>query len=83
MTYTPDALHPNEEEKEFVYPVPLQQLPSELKEEGVEKSKYAPYGMRDLTVGSWVRLGRQIGDEKRRKLRKKFRKYMFMGGSEE
>jgi len=40
-------------------------------------SRRAPYGMADLTVGSWVELGRELssGDGK---LRERFHEYMFV-----
>ncbi|KAF4619842.1 hypothetical protein D9613_005070 [Agrocybe pediades] len=81
LTYRVEALHPDGgAEKGFQYPVPLRHLPEELREAGVGKSKYLPYKMRDLTIGSWIRLAREIADDKRRKLRKRFRKYMSVGG---
>ena len=88
MTYPLELLHPagagpEASASEFVYPVPLPLLPESLRTPGLEKSKYAPYQMRDLTIPSWIRLGQRIADEKRRKLRKRFRKYMFLGGDEE
>ena len=85
MTYPLELLHPAGAgpEGEFVYPVPLPLLPESLRTPGLEKSKYAPYQMRDLTIPSWIRLGQRIADEKRTKLRKRFRKYMFLGGDEE
>jgi endopolyphosphatase len=35
--------------------------------------------MKDLTIPSWIALGQQLGDEKHKKLRKRYRKYMYMG----
>ncbi|KAF8974554.1 endopolyphosphatase [Flammula alnicola] len=87
LTYALDSLHPagtkEDAQKEFAYPVPVRHLPESLREPGVVKSKYAPYRMDDLTIPSWIRLARQLADGKRRKLRKRFRKYMFLGGEEE
>jgi len=81
MTYPLDLLHPEAgAERGFQYPVPLRYLPEELRERGVSKSKYAPYRMKDLTIGSWIRLARQIADDKRDKLRRRFEKYMYVGG---
>ena len=72
VTYTIEALEPKGEGAQ--YPVPIGQLPSS----SVQKGKYAPYGMKDLTIGSWMGLGRALGDGRREKLRQRFRKYMFM-----
>lgn len=86
LTYSLDSLHPNPEggsEEPFVYPVPVKLLPKSLRIGGVNKSDYAPYKMKDLTIPSWIKLGRRLGDEKHKKLRKKFRQYMFAGGEEE
>jgi endopolyphosphatase len=35
--------------------------------------------MRDLTIPSWLQLARALGDAGNQGLRKKFRKFMFMG----
>jgi endopolyphosphatase len=67
--------------EEFAYPVPPKLLPKSLRKPGVKKSKYTPYKMKDLTIASWIRCGRRLVDKK--KLRKRFRKYMFAGGEEE
>ncbi|KAF9485346.1 hypothetical protein BDN70DRAFT_871374 [Pholiota conissans] len=86
MTYPLDLLHPETTEGaegEFVYPVPLAYLPEPLRTPGSKKSKFAPYEMRDLTIPSWIRLARQIADGERRKLRKRFLKYMYLGGEAE
>ncbi|KAF8165337.1 endopolyphosphatase [Crassisporium funariophilum] len=85
LTYPLTSLHPDSEgaHEGFLYPVPLRHLPESLREPGVEKSKYAPYRMTDLTIPSWIRLARRLADDKHTKLRKKFRKYMFLGGKEE
>ncbi|KAH6917815.1 endopolyphosphatase [Coprinopsis sp. MPI-PUGE-AT-0042] len=83
-TFRPSALHPSPnasaaELASFVYPIPLDQLPEELRDPTVKKSRYTPYHMKDLTIASWVKLGRKLADEKNVKLRKKFKKYMFAG----
>ncbi|KAI6035383.1 hypothetical protein F5J12DRAFT_902200 [Pisolithus orientalis] len=62
--------------------IPLESLPEELRDAEVKKSKYAPYEMEDLTIPSWVELARKIGKEGG-KLRKRFRKYMYVGGTDE
>lgn len=67
----------SEEEKR--YPIPLKELPKSLRHGKTgAKSKYAPYQLADLTIGSWLKLGRKLGDKERRKLRGKFRRYMYM-----
>lgn len=86
LTYDLDSLHPgqdHEAKQKFAYPVPVRHLPESLKEAGVEKSKFAPYRMEDLTIPSWIRLARRLTEGKRQKLRKRFRKYMYLGGKEE
>ncbi|KAH9977959.1 endopolyphosphatase [Lactifluus volemus] len=81
LTYRLDALHPGDVEgrPEFQYPIPLKQLPKSLREGNVTSSKMAPYEMDDLTIPSWVELARRLGDPSRKKLRKRFKQYMFMG----
>ena len=83
LTYQVESLHPHGTEQEFVYPVPVRHLPEDLREPGLEKSRYCPYRMEDLTIPSWIRLARQLSKEKRQKLRKRFRRYMFVGGKHE
>ncbi|KAH9482671.1 Endopolyphosphatase [Psilocybe cubensis] len=78
VTYAVEKLHPQGEGREFVYPVPVKLLPEELRDPGVAKSRYAPYGMEDLTIRSWIRLAGRLADDKRQKLRKRFRKYMYL-----
>jgi len=83
LTYRLDALHPDPERdsgEAFTYPVPPKLLPKSLRKPGVTKSKYTPYKMKDLTIGSWIRFGRRLVDEK--KLSERFRRYMFVGGKE-
>ncbi|KAF9534317.1 hypothetical protein CPB83DRAFT_866555 [Crepidotus variabilis] len=79
VTYKAEDLVPSDEGGQVL--VPLRHLPEELISNSAtkaEKSKFAPYRLKDLTIGSWVRLGHEIGDSSRKKLRKKFRRYMFM-----
>ncbi|KAF9055285.1 hypothetical protein BDZ89DRAFT_13863 [Hymenopellis radicata] len=78
-TYAATDLHPLLGGGEFNYPVPLQNLPKSLRKGPVEKSEYTPYELADLTVGSWVGLARRLGAEQERKMRKRFRKYMYLG----
>lgn len=83
LTYRLDALHPDPEKdskKQFTYPVPLKLLPKSLRKPGLKKSKYTPYEMKDLTVPSWIEFARRLVDDK--KVRKRFRKYLFAGGEE-
>lgn len=93
LTYALDALHPpvgvveNEAlnppvgvEDKFHYPVPVRHLPKALRKEGVEASKYAPYGMEDLTIGSWVELAHVLGNKKNKKIRERYERYMYMDG---
>lgn len=84
---TPQARSDDEGEGSnlYHYPVPLKELPRSLREwNGTRtKSRYAPYRLADLTVGSYVRLARRLGDGSRTKLRKRFRRYMYMGGEED
>jgi len=83
LTYPLDSLHPDPKrgsEAQFTYPVPVKLLPESLRKPGLKKSVYTPYKMKDLTIPSWIRLGRRLADVKHSKLRKKFRKYMFAGG---
>jgi endopolyphosphatase len=81
LTHRLDALHPGDVEGslEFQYPIPLKQLPKSLREGNVTSSKLAPYEMDDLTIPSWVELARRLGDPSRKKLRKRFKQYMYMG----
>lgn len=53
------------------YPTPPGMEPEEVK-------RLTPYGMEDLTIGSWVNLGRKLG--KKKKLWKRFEEYMYLGG---
>ncbi|KXN86281.1 Endopolyphosphatase [Leucoagaricus sp. SymC.cos] len=82
VTYPVSALQPggSGDEKEFVYPVPLQHLPRSLRAGNRTSSRYAPYEIDDLTIGSWVGLGRRLGHGGHGKLRRQFRKYMYVGG---
>lgn len=57
--------------------IPRKNIPKSLR--NGRGAKYAPYSMDDLTITSWIELARRIGDGENRKLRRNFRKYMFMG----
>ncbi|KAG1820175.1 Metallo-dependent phosphatase-like protein [Suillus subaureus] len=63
-------------------PVPLRNLPKSLREAGVTKSELAPYGLHDLTIPSWLDLACKLGKPREKKLRKQFKKYMYMGGED-
>ncbi|KAF9646747.1 hypothetical protein BDM02DRAFT_3156429 [Thelephora ganbajun] len=60
--------------------IPRMNLPKSLRNGG--GGKYAPYSLNDLTIPSWIELARKLGNGENRKLRKKFREYMFMGHGE-
>ena len=81
LTHRLEALHPGDPEgsEELQYPIPLKQLPKSLREGNATSSKFAPYEMDDLTIPSWVGLARRLGDATRKKLRRRFKKYMYMG----
>ncbi|CAL1700593.1 unnamed protein product [Somion occarium] len=85
LTFHPSLLHPPSEgaRSGFHYPLPLRNLPRSLRNSTVTKSKYAPYGMHDLTIPSWLKLARRLGKAKHKKLRARFRRYMYMGADEE
>lgn len=96
LTFAPALLHPTSSPnanttttdgdvaKKAWHPIPLRHLPRSLRNSTVTKSgKYAPYRMEDLTIGSWLKLARKLGKGKNEKLRKKFRKYMYMGADKE
>ena len=61
--------------------IPSAKLPKALRKG--RGAKYAPYSLPDLTIPSWIKLARKLGDRENKKLRKKFRGYMFMGHGEE
>lgn len=78
------ALHPEAGPPPF----PLKELPKPLREPATNATteeevkageKYMPYGLDDLTLGSWLGLARRLGDESGAEagLRKQFRRYMY------
>ena len=82
LTYSLPSLHAG-----MFEPVPERELPKSLRrirgngsesESESEGSKYAPYELADLTIGSWIGLGRRLGDGRSRELRKTFERLMFM-----
>jgi endopolyphosphatase len=80
LTYRLSSLHPTDNVTEP--PVPLANLPRSLREPGVTESKFAPYGLRDLTIPSWLDLACKLGTPREEQLRKQFKQYMYMGGEE-
>ena len=74
-----EASDPDAAASKFAYPIPLRHLPKSLRNATRTTSKYAPYGMEDLTVGAWAGLARELAEGKRKKLRQRFRRYMYMG----
>ena len=81
LTHKLEALRPEDvgRSKGFHYPVPLKQLPKSIQEGNATSSKFVPYRMEDLTIPSWVGLARRLGDPSRKKLRRRFKRYMYMG----
>lgn len=61
--------------------IPKKNIPKSLRHG--RGAKYAPYSMDDLTIPSWIKLARRLGDGDNGKLRKQFKKYMFMGHGDE
>ncbi|KAG0709642.1 hypothetical protein DFH29DRAFT_869942 [Suillus ampliporus] len=80
LTFPVSSLHPKDKLTEP--PVPLRNLPKSLRKPGVKKSKFAPYELEDLTIPSWLDLACKLGKSGETKLRKRFKKYMYMGGEE-
>jgi endopolyphosphatase len=67
------------------YPVPHRLLPKELfdpdnttEARRFALRKYAPYRLPDLTIGSWMRLAKRLGNGKHKKLWKRFKAFMYM-----
>jgi endopolyphosphatase len=79
MTYAADMIHPTLNQTNFEYPIPPRRLPRMLRNRTEADNKYTPYEMRDLTVETWIRLARDLGDVENKELRKRFKKYMYMG----
>lgn len=79
MTYGLSAFEKNgtDESPEII---PRKNLPKALR--NGRGARYAPYSLEDLTIPSWVELAKKLGDGENRKLRKKFKEYMFMGYGE-
>ncbi|KAI0660952.1 hypothetical protein C8Q70DRAFT_912248 [Cubamyces menziesii] len=68
----------------FWYPIPRRHLPRTLRNTTLTRSKkFAPYGLEDLTIPSWTALAQRLGRSKAKRLRQKFKQYMYMGGAGE
>ncbi|KAG9104471.1 Endopolyphosphatase [Ceratobasidium sp. 370] len=73
ITYSLDALRGN------VSLIPRHLLPPELQEGAIEsttESRYAPFGLDDLTIPSWIKFARKMGRKK--KLWRRFEEAMFL-----
>ena len=79
MTYGLSAFEKNgtDEAEEII---PKKNLPKSVRKG--RGTKYAPYSLEDLTIPSWIELGKRLGDTENKKLRREFKKYMFMGHGE-
>lgn len=87
LTFEPARLHPPAGAvavaSKFEYPIPLKHLPRSLRNATRTTSRFAPYRMPDLTVASWTGLARRLAKAKNEKLRKRFKRYMYMGAGRE
>ncbi|KAG2343606.1 hypothetical protein BDR05DRAFT_1059503 [Suillus weaverae] len=84
MTFPLSRLHPDEEAQDITdhqYVIPLRLLPEELRLPGAVESEYTPYELNDLTIPSWLDLATRL--TKNKKLRLRFKEFMYMGGVEE
>ncbi|GBE79453.1 Endopolyphosphatase [Sparassis crispa] len=81
LTYQIAQLHPPEKKAGLkpYYPIPLRHLPKSLRDPNRTESKFAPYELADLTIPSWTELAQRLGEQGEKKLRRRFRRYMFMG----
>lgn len=79
VTFKADMLHPAANQTDFNYPIPLKRLPHGLRNISSASNSYMPYEMEDLTIPSWLQLAKRLGDTGNKKLRRRFKKYMFMG----
>ncbi|KAG9024164.1 Endopolyphosphatase [Tulasnella sp. JGI-2019a] len=80
MTYPLASLAPPSN-----WPVPQHLLPESLRNlteiPTNMTSVHAPFGLKDLTIPSWIKLARKLS--KKKKLFKKFKTFMYQGGKEE
>ncbi|KAL0579696.1 Endopolyphosphatase [Marasmius crinis-equi] len=61
-----------------IEPIPHKLLPKSLRNGTITKSKYAPYELEDLTVGSWYELAVRLGKSEKKKLGQRFKEYMYL-----
>ncbi|KAL0070755.1 Endopolyphosphatase [Marasmius tenuissimus] len=60
-------------------PIPRKLLPKSLRNGTISKSKYAPYELPDLTVGSWYELAVRLGKSgEKKKLGRRFKEFMYL-----
>lgn len=69
--------------------MPLKELPKALRKavdvdvesdlKGKKWKKYVPYGMEDLTIKRWLKLGRRLGEDDEKEVRAVFKRFMFQG----
>ena len=53
---------------------------AEAESKGKKKwRKYVPYGLEDLTIKRWLKLGRRLGQDEEEEIRAVFRRYMYLG----
>ncbi|KAG1836936.1 Metallo-dependent phosphatase-like protein [Suillus subalutaceus] len=84
MTFPLSTLHLDEEAQNITnhqYVIPLRLLPEELRQPGAVESEYTPYELNDLTIPSWLDLATRL--TKNKKLRSRFKEFMYLGGVEE
>ncbi|KAG1877519.1 Metallo-dependent phosphatase-like protein [Suillus subluteus] len=84
MTFPLSTLHPDEEAQnttDHQYVIPLRLLPEELRQPDAVESEYTPYELKDLTIPSWLDLATRL--TKNKKLRSRFKEFMYLGGVEE
>lgn len=84
MTFPLSSLHLDEEAQNIThhqYVIPLRFLPEELHQPGAVDSGYTPYELNDLTIPSWLDLATRLTKDK--KLRSRFKEFMYMGSVEE
>jgi endopolyphosphatase len=68
-----------------IYPIPPSHLPRSLRPGGDAhgKTKRTPYAMQDLTVSSWLKLARTLGNTTEEKMRARFRTFMTVSAGGE
>ncbi|OSX60399.1 hypothetical protein POSPLADRAFT_1066706 [Postia placenta MAD-698-R-SB12] len=78
LTFPVSGLHRAGADEAPWWPIPLRHLPKSLRNATATASKRAPYGLVDLTVPSWTDLAQRLAKGAEKKLRKRFRRYMYM-----